>query len=269
MACFSLKSGTWLSLGQFYRGDTINDRDSELGKTRAQMQSLGRRIEALQDELRKTERTALDGSQRLNEEPAMSIEDPNKQITQSGAGIEGGASDAELEQSLQDEIERLRHEAQEKNQILQDRNDELVRVKAQLDELHERLNQLESSTSETESTFDGEAERMRTEFQAHLALLQAELSQKEWALEERQAKARGMEQDLRQDIESLRRQLAENETIERQTGRALVSDQPQSNDTEDPRLEVAINTAAIEPVRSFASHRRWNSGFGRKRRWRY
>jgi len=198
----------------------------------------------------------------------MSTEDWNKPITQDEAALERGASLADLERTLRDEIERLRHEAQQKNQILQDRNDELVRVKAQLDALHERLNQLESSTSETESTFDGEAERMRTEFQAHLALLQAELSQKEWALDERQAKARGMEQDLRQDIESLRRQVAESETVERQAGQALVSDEPRSNPTQDARLEVASNPAAVEPVSSFASHRRWNNGFGRKRRWR-
>ena len=198
----------------------------------------------------------------------MNTEDRNNQITQSEATIDGGASDAEIGRTLRDEIERLRHETQEKNQILQDRNDELVRAKAQLDELQERLNRLESSTSETESTFDGEAERMRTEFQAHLALLQAELSQKEWALDERQAKARAMEQDLRQDIESLRRQVAESETVERQAGHALVSDEPRSNPTQDARLEVASNPAAVEPVSSFASHRRWNSGFGRKRRWR-
>ena len=195
----------------------------------------------------------------------MNTEDRNKQITQSEAAIEGGACNADLERTLRDELERLRHEAQEKNQILQDRNDELVRVKAQLDELHERLNRLESSTSETESTFDGEAERMRTEFQAHLALLQAELSQKEWALDERQAKARGMEQVLRQDIESLRRQVAESETVERQAGRALVSDEPRSNPT---REAAASNPAPVEPVRSLACHRRWNKGFGRKRRWR-
>jgi chromosome segregation ATPase len=198
----------------------------------------------------------------------MNTEDRNKPITQNETALEGGASPADLERTLRDEIERLRHEAQQKNQILQDRNDELVRVKAQLDELHERLNQLESSTSETDSTLTGEAERMRTEFQAHLALLQAELSQKEWALEDCQAKARGMEQDLRRDIESLRRQVAENETVERQAGRALVSDEPPSNPSQDLRLELAIDTAAVEPVSSFASHRRWDSGFGRKRRWR-
>lgn len=171
---------------------------------------------------------------------------------------------------LSDEIARLRQEAQERNQILQDRNDELVRVKAQLDQLHERLAQLEAPPpSREENSFEAEAERMRTEFQAQLALLQAELSQKEWAAEELQAKARGLEQSLRQEIDALRRALGSKETNEPRAAREFVFDAPRSSHREDDAFAFDGGAeGAVPPPGAFASQRRWNTGFGWKRRWR-
>src|ERR1051325_7516562 len=93
----------------------------------------------------------------------------------------------EMEQSLRAEIERLVLEAEEKRRILQNRNDELVTVKASMDALQERLSEAETTTAGKVSAADAELERMRSEFQAQLALLQAELSQKDWALQEREA----------------------------------------------------------------------------------
>lgn len=175
-----------------------------------------------------------------------------------------------LEQELRDEIERLMREAVEKNQILQDRNDELVRVKAEMDRLQERVDRLESATSHAESALSGETDKMRTEFQAQLALLQSELSQKEWALEERQAEARGREQKLRQEIEFLRQQLVETKTAAEEQGHDFVFGEPASNQATERRFELRNpgGAEAAEPQSSrFASHRRWSSGFGWKRRW--
>ncbi len=175
-----------------------------------------------------------------------------------------------LEQELRDEIERLMREAVEKHQILQDRNDELVRVKAEMDRLQERVDRLESATSHAESAFSGETDKMRTEFQAQLALLQSELSQKEWALEERQAEARGREQKLRQEIEFLRQQLAEIKNAAEEQGHDFVFGEPASNQATERHFELRDpgGAEAAEPRSSrFASHRRWSSGFGWKRRW--
>ena len=173
-----------------------------------------------------------------------------------------------LEQELRDEIERLMREAVEKHQILQDRNDELVRVKAEMDRLQERVDRLESATSHDESAFSGETDKMRTEFQAQLALLQSELSQKEWALEERQAEARGREQKLRQEIEFLRQQLAEIKNAAEEQGHDFVFGEPTANQATERRFELCDPGEAAEPRSSrFASHRRWSSGFGWKRRW--
>jgi chromosome segregation ATPase len=186
----------------------------------------------------------------------MKLEDMNK------------APASNLEQELRDELDRLLREAGEKHQILQDRNDELVRVKAEMDRLQERVDRLESATSHAESAFSGETEQMRTEFQAQLALLQSELSQKEWALEERQAEARGREQNLRQEIESLRQQLAEIRTAAEEHGQGFVFGEPRQ--APEQRFELRDLGAAEGselPSSRFAIHRRWSSGFGSKRRW--
>ncbi len=211
-------------------------------------------------------RTAFHGIPR-EEHTAMKTED--HEAPKSAGEVAEQAAQSGSAPVLSDEIARLRQEAQERNQILQDRNDELVRVKAQLDQLHERLAQLEAPPpSREENSVEAEAERMRTEFQAQLALLQAELSQKEWATEELQAKARGLEQSLRQEIDALRRALGSKETSEPRAAREFVFDAPRSNHREDDVFAFDGGEGAVPPPGSFASQRRWHTGFGWKRRWR-
>jgi DNA repair exonuclease SbcCD ATPase subunit len=212
---------------------------------------------------------AADETDTHERERPMKIDDVNKPTTQSTAEFEQSrASQQNSEQMLRDEIDRLRREAQEKNQILQDRNNELVRVKSEFDRLHERVNDLESATSRAERAYGGEAERVRTEFQAQVALLQAELSQKEWALEEQQAETRGREQNLRQEIDSLRRQVAESKTAKPHDPHDFVFGEPRPDPAQEQRFEVAGDAPTDQERNGFASHRRWNGGFGWKRRWR-
>ncbi|MGH7795753.1 MAG: hypothetical protein ACREQ2_12840 [Candidatus Binatia bacterium] len=227
-----------------------------------------RRIQELQTELRQTEQIAL--NRQPAEEMTMDTDDRNKQPAGNATEVQKpGATQSGPEQSLRNEIDRLLHEAQEKNQILQDRNDELVQVKAEMDKLQERLNQLESSTSRAQSALAGDAERMHTEFQAQLALLQAELSQKEWALEDKQAAARGIEQKYREEIESLRRRLAQRDTAINQDGGEFVLDESRVNRAQKQQFEAAKNTdPSAGAVNLNRNHRRWHSGVGWKRRWR-
>jgi chromosome segregation ATPase len=204
------------------------------------------------------------------QEKAMKMNDVNKPLAQSATeSEESGAPRSSMEQSLREEIERLRREARERNQILQDRNDELVRVKSELDRLKERVSEIESASTRAESAYSGEAAQLRNEFQARLALLQAELSQKEWALEEQQAEARGREQNLRQEIELLRGQSTAGESQKAQPAHDFVFGEPRSNLAHEPRFEMTGKAEAADASgNGFSGHRRWNSGFGWKRRWR-
>jgi hypothetical protein len=186
---------------------------------------------------------------------------------------ERGAAQTRLEQSLHAEIDRLVREVQERNQILQNRNDELVRVKAEMDTIHERFAQLELSASQSDAAAQNESERMRTEFQAQLALLQAELSQKEWALEERHAVASGTEQELRQEIDALRAELASQAKVSKRDSDAFVIGDTELSPAQ--REHVANRHETIDGSETDASNsmsdsqqRRWRSGFAWKRRWK-
>jgi chromosome segregation ATPase len=178
---------------------------------------------------------------------------------------------SDRDQALRGEIDRLVSEAQERNLILQNRNDELVRVKSELDSLSERFTQLEANAIQAESSASGDAERMRTEYQAQLALLQAELSQKEWALEERQAIIAGIEQEHRHEIDALRQQLAVKQfTAGPDEGAFVVGDltdtRPEKSDKFDDMVKAIRNGNNHD--HSMPPPRRWHSGFGWKRRWR-
>jgi hypothetical protein len=105
---------------------------------------------------------------------------------------------------------------------------------------------------------------MRREFQAQLALLQAELSQKEWVLDERQAIVRGLEQKYSQEIEALRQ---ENEELKKRDRRDFVMGEPRLVRGREERYELAANGKPGEGI-SNLNHRRWNTGSGWKRRWR-
>ena len=171
----------------------------------------------------------------------------------------------EMEQSLRREIERLVHEAEEKNQILQNRNDELVTVKATVDALQERLSAAETTTAGKEAAAEVELERMRSEFQAQLALLQAELSQKDWALQEREAMSQSLEQNYRHEIDSLRRRLDE----EKSRNVSATEEFTMGEMPLDPAPDVPLKSQVHEhPVDSPAQGRRWHTDFAWKRRWK-
>jgi len=171
----------------------------------------------------------------------------------------------EMEQSLRQEIERLVHEAEEKNQILQNRNDELVTVKATVDALQERLSATETTTAGKESAAEVELERMRSEFQAQLALLQAELSQKDWALQEREAMSQSLEQNYRHEIDSLRQRLDE----EKSRNVSAREEFTMGEMPLDPAPDVPLKSQVHEhPVDSPAQGRRWHTDFAWKRRWK-
>jgi DNA repair exonuclease SbcCD ATPase subunit len=195
-------------------------------------------------------------AEQIRQESAAQIDALNSALKQKSIDFEEqGNAQASLEQSLRHEVERLLREVEERNQILHNRNDELVRVKADLDshkadlDSHQdRLNQMAASVSLAENAAGSEIESMRSEFQAQLALLQAELSQKDWALDERHASVEGLAQEHRQEVESLRRQLSEKSSVSDSSNGA-------------PAIDAANLMAQ-------AHERRWHGGFAAKRRWK-
>ena len=255
-------------LGEQQHG--IRDRSLELEQAQSEARVLQSRIEELETELQHAQLTALSRTEQITQDYAARIVDLNSQLAQKTSVLqERDLAQSNIEHALRHELERLIREAEERNQILQNRNDELVRVKAEMDSLQERFAQLELATSQTESALAGETERMHTELQARLALLQAELSQKEWALEERDATARGLEQIYHEEIESLRRQLAEKEAAIKPDNHDYVLGEPRLHQAEEERFQV-IDSAHFDDhhAHQTAQSRRWHTGFAWKRRWK-
>jgi chromosome segregation ATPase len=223
--------------------------DENLRKQHERARKLEQRVEELEIELRHAELTAVSRAEQIRQESAGQIAALNAALKQKSIELdEQGNAQTSKEQSLRHEVERLLRQVEERNQILQNRNDELVRVKADLDSNQDRLNRVDVSVSLAENAASSEMESMRSEFQAQLALLQAELSQKDWALDDRHATVEGLAQEHRQEVESLRRQLNEKSA-------------PSDPSTGAVSIDAANLTAQ-------AHERRWHGGFAAKRRWK-
>jgi hypothetical protein len=182
-------------------------------------------------------------------------------------------AETQSEQTLRAEIDRLARENQEKNLILQNRNDELVRVKSDRDALQESYKDLATVTTRNEAAVSEDAERMRTEFQAQLALLQAELSQKEWALEEQRAAASGMDLAHREQLETLHQRLAQSEArIQETPDKFVLGDETLTEEQQQrhKKYREVIEAVTSGNDRSFpvSENRRWRSRFAWKRRWK-
>ncbi len=111
------------------------------------------------------------------------------------------------------EIDRLRAQIDEARSLLLNRNEQLVLVKSEMDQLHDRVNDLESEARHQEQMTAGDSEQIRTELQAQIAFLQAELSQSAWALEDREATIGRLRLKLNSDIRSLDTKIREGELL--------------------------------------------------------
>ncbi|HUF40725.1 MAG TPA: hypothetical protein VMR20_02115 [Verrucomicrobiae bacterium] len=216
--------------------------------------------------------TAVQSEQQVRQEYAERMKELKAEVqAQAGALHQRDTAFSQLEQTLRAEIGRLIGEAQEKHLLLQNRNDELVRSKSERDALQGKNRDLAATSARIEAAMSAEAERMRTEFQAQLAFLQAELSQKEWALEEKHAAGGGKDQQYREQIELLCRQLAEAEP-RKQPEKLDIGDDALTEEQEEryAKLREVPDAVTSRPDPSFpaSENRRWRTQMGWKRRWK-
>jgi hypothetical protein len=143
-----------------------------------------------------------------------------------------------------------------------------------MDALQEQFRNMESAASQTEASLSAEAEKMRTELQAQLALLQAELSQKEWALEEQRAATGTIEAQFRQNLQTLNQQLAETEARAKENQDKFVLGENSRTSEQQERYKKfrdtldAVVSGDDGSFPASENRRRWRSGFGWKRRWK-
>jgi chromosome segregation ATPase len=177
------------------------------------------------------------------------------------------------EQDRQLEINGLRAEVAEKHSLLQDRNDELLRVKAELDTFQERIAHLEAAVKQAELESQQKAEQAGESTRIELDKLWNELIQKEQALEERQVAVNDLQQNFQTQIDSLRSELAEKQALLENPSKGFLLGEATLTEAQKEKLnqlEQLVETIKADNEQTLISsrNRRWHFSLGRKRRWK-
>jgi hypothetical protein len=235
--------------------------------------SLQRRIEELEMERQHAQLTTVRGREQIQAEETRQIEKMNAEVARQSAALqEQEENQTQSEQTLRAEIDRLVRESQEKNLILQSRNDELGRLKADR-EAPQNSKDLESATSRNETAMSEDAKNMRMEFQAQLALLQADLSQRDSALAAQRVATNGIILAHREQIDTLRQRLAQTEgRVQEHPDKFVPEDETLTDEHQQrgKKYPAVIDAVPSDDDRSFpvSENRRWHRRFGWKRRWK-
>ena len=199
--------------------------------------------------------------------------EPDAGAEEKSSGLDANGHNSEkAETAVRHEIRTLRLDAQEKHLLLASRNEELVRVKAEMDLLQGQIGELKSSRKRIQESAEIECAKMCAEFQAQMAFLQAELSQRDWTLEEREATQKVLEQGLRAKIGQLEAQLEQVKTSNQDPVQEFVlgvnwESEAQLDHTWKLQERLDGN-GAITAQRASDHSDKWRSTGRWKRRWR-
>ena len=177
------------------------------------------------------------------------------------------------EQNLQAEINALAAEVAEKRALLESRNDELLRVKAEMDGLQERIIYLGPAATEAQLQATNKDEATAEQDRAELAKLWNELGQTEQMLEQRQAAVNDLEGDVQAQINKLRSELADRQALLENPSKGFLLGEPTLTESQKEklnRLEQLVETIKADNEQTLISphNRRWRFSLGRKRRWK-
>jgi hypothetical protein len=199
--------------------------------------------------------------------------EPDAGAEKKSSGLDGNGHNSEkAETAARHEIRTLRLDAEEKHLLLASRNEELVRVKAEMDILQDQISELKSSSKGIQESTETECAKMCAEFQAQMAFLQAELSQRDWTLEERQAAQKVLEQGLRAKIGQLEDQLEQIKSSNQDPAQEFVlgvnwESEAQLDHTWKLQERLDGNDS-ISAQRASDHSDKWRSSGRWKRRWR-
>jgi hypothetical protein len=278
---------------------------------RTELQSLERQLVDKESELQKSQACVMDLQHRLaemqllSESRAVQIDDlkaenvrlsqeiNRRELVKHGTGSSGnhefgenrepdagaeerlnanGHNSEKVETAARHKMRTLRLDAEEKHLLLASRNEELVRVKAEMDLLQGQISELKSSNKRIQESTETECAKMCAEFQAQMAFLQAELSQRDWTLEEREAAQKVLEQGLRAKIGQLEAQLEQIKTPDQDPAQEFVlgvnwESEAQLDHTWKLQERLDGN-GAISVQRASDHSDKWRSSGRWKRRWR-
>jgi chromosome segregation ATPase len=170
------------------------------------------------------------------------------------------------EQNFKGEIDALRTEVAEKRFLLENRNEQLLQVKMEADELQDRIVHLESAVKQVQGESLNRSERTGEYTRTALDRL--------WEKEERQAAANDLEQGFQAEIDELRSELAEKQALLENPSKDFLIGDPTITAAQKEklsRLEQLVETIKADNEQTLISphNRKWRFSLGRKRRWKF
>jgi chromosome segregation ATPase len=249
----------------------LETRNDEIRALESRVSELVERLDQAEIARKEAEATATGEIEQIRRQSQADLEAREAESDQKVEAFQQREATLQsAEQNLRLEIERLRTEVAEKHALLENRNDELVQVKTELDSLHERIADLESLVRQAEhETLNKPGEHAKTSADS----LWEALSQQEQVSGERQAAVNDLEHNFHAQIDSLRTELAEKEALLENPNKSLLlgdSTLTESQKERLNRLEQLVEAIKVDNAQTLISrhNRRWHFSLGRKRRWK-
>lgn len=284
VAAGQLEQNLRVQLGELQ--NQLTERLALLETRNKEVQALNSKVTELADRLDRSEvalelvrATAASEIEQIHQQSQSELAARQEEIERKAEDLQDReAALYAAEQSFKDEIDALRTEVAEKRFLLENRTDQLVRVKVERDELQERIADLESARqAEKEARQKAEQEGERTRIE--LDKLWDELGSKR-LLEERQVAVNDLNQNFQEPIASLPEpigtlpiELSERQVLIENPTKGFLLGEPTLTETQKEklnRLDQLLETIKADNEKRLISPNsgKWRFSLSRKRRWK-
>ncbi|HXV82516.1 MAG TPA: hypothetical protein VEG60_21840, partial [Candidatus Binatia bacterium] len=196
------------------RQQQLEVKDKDLSQAAGQIGELEKRIVELESLSAEAQAVAGAAAERVRQESQAALEALQASLREKEQELQQhyGVT-AEREANFNGQIEDLRKQLSHKQDLLDRRDQEYHTLVSETAALHERIAQLESAASEAEKLFAAEAERIRSDLQAELGALRAQLNGKDLELAASQLLVQESEKRLQAQIYDLQIQISEKQLL--------------------------------------------------------
>jgi chromosome segregation ATPase len=250
----------------------LETRNKEVQALNSKVTELADRLDRSEVDLEQVRATAASEIEQIRQQSQLELTARHEEIERKAEDLQDReAALYAAEHSFKDEIDALRTEVAEKRFLLENRTDQLVRVKVEMDELQKRIADLESERqAEKEAREKAEQEGKQTRIE--LDKLWDELGPK-GQLEERQVAVNDLNQNFQEPIGNLPIELSEKQVLIENPNRGFLLGDPNLTETQKEKLnqlEQLLETIKADNEKRLISpqNRKWRFSLTRKRRWK-
>jgi chromosome segregation ATPase len=252
----------------------LETRNREVQALESRVTELADRIDRSEIALEQARAIAVSEIEQIRQQSQAELTARQEEVERKVEGLQDReAALYAAEQSFKVEIDALRKEVAEKRFLLENRNEQLLRVKMEMDELQDRIGYLESVARQAELESRHKDERSEEQPRPELEKLRQKLSQKEQMLKQRQTAVNDSEPGLQAQINSLRSELAEKQALLENPRSGFLIGEPTLTESQKERLsrlEQLVETIKADNEQTLISphNRKWRFSLSRKRRWK-